>query len=44
MFLHIQKTLFELIIDYELLRRPLNVYIPIRENKDLSKHYYLQRL
>ena len=41
MFLHIQKILFEFIIDYELLRRLLNVHIPIRENENLSKHYYL---
>ena len=41
MFLYIQKTLFEFIIDYELLRRSLNVYILVQENKDLSKHYYL---
>ena len=44
MFLHIQKTLFRFMIDYELLDKSLNVYTLIREDVNLSKHYYLQRL
>ena len=44
MFLHTQKISLELMIDYELLRKSLNVHTPIQENENLSKHYYLQRL